>query len=192
MFRALRICFLFLSIGCSQTIPGQGQQQMVDASAAGKADAETGGGMVDAMPDPDVMPAAPCVEGDARVEDPANGTCYVLFQTPQTWTAARDLCVGLGGTLANIESADEQAIVGPLAANYGGGEPDLWLGGSDVNTETQWLWTDGTAVVYTAWREGEPNNAGEEDCMIIEGDNPAKEWDDRLCTNSYPYICERP
>lgn len=188
---AAAMSVLWLS-ACSQTVVGDA---MVLPADAGQTSIDASNTTVDAAVDAGGADATPCVDGDVRASDPQSGTCYMLFQTPQSWTSARDLCAALGGTLATVESQAEQDIVGPLSANYGAAPPDLWLGATDVAVETQWTWVNGVVATFTKWRDGEPNNNGgegvPENCMVIEGDNPAKEWDDRKCDDAFAYICER-
>lgn len=146
----------------------------------------------DSLPVPDAAAPAdaqPCVEGDARVTDPMTGVCYIYFSTEVDWTAARDACLGIDAHLAVSTSQAENDVFSPLV-----GLLDAWVGGNDITTEDAWVWITGEPMLYTNWREGEPNDNGVdnmgEDCMIIEGDNGGL-WDDRTCTNTYGYICER-
>jgi hypothetical protein len=146
----------------------------------------------DAVPLPDAAPPAdaqPCVEGDARITDPLSGVCYIYFEPPVEWSAARDACLAINAHLVVSTTQAENDAFTPLA-----GQLDVWLGGNDINAEGQWLWISGESMLYTNWRTGEPNNAGMdqlgEDCMILEGDNGGL-WDDRGCANTYGYICER-
>jgi len=76
---------------------------------------------------------------------------------------------------------------------------NTWTGLNDRATEGSFIWVDGTAVSFTDFATGEPNNAGnvfQEDCVIWAPARPG--WDDRPCDNadpiatspgSYPYLC---
>ena len=47
---------------------------------------------------------------------------------------------------------------------------------SDAAEEGDWLWMSGEPKLYTNWRAGEPNNAGEnEDCVVTRPDGM---WND--------------
>ena len=174
---------------------------------AGTPDAAVGQAPPDAAapPDagaPDAALPPPCEGGDDRVQDPDTGACYLYFQAAATWTGAQSACASLGGHLAFIDSADESLLIGQIAPATTGLQ-DIWVGGTDTPTEGTWRWLasgpiyyqDGVSLEFTNWREGEPNNANGENCMIIEGDDvdPAggPHWDDRPCDVTYPYMCER-
>lgn len=194
MRRSIPLPPLFLviaacSFGCSTTIAGGTGGDEVDA---------------DVLPRPDGAPtlladatpqALPCVEGDQQVESPDDGTCYMLFNGLLSWQDAQAQCITVGANLVAIETEAEQTIVGTLAGSFPADQPDLWLGASDLATENSFIWADGSPVVFDNWRDGEPNDNGPgdagEDCSVIEGDNPAREWDDRQCVATFPSICER-
>lgn len=177
---------------------------------------EAEGGAADAASEPDARPVAdaaptadaeivapPCVEGDQRTTGD-DGTCYMLFYDAVDRDSAQAQCQGLGGDLAVIESAGEQAVVAELAALHPVDLPDSWLGGSDQQQEGTWVWPGGAvfyqggaAVLFENFRAEEPNDNDAdcalgpgEDCLIIEGDVGGT-WDDRCCARLSPYICER-
>lgn len=172
------------------------------SDAAPPADAPS---LPDSSPADAALPdAAPCIEGDSQATDPESGACYALFQTGATWADARTACQALGGDLVSVTSQAEQDIVGPLSAESGE-LPDSWMGGTDSENEGTaegtWVWVTGetfyqggATVLYDNFREGEPNNSDNEDCLIIEGDRAdlGYSWDDRDCVEQLlPYICER-
>lgn len=179
---------LLACAACSTTVSG-GQPDVADAAFVG---------FPDAQPSPtfDAAPQVePCVEGDAQVSDPATETCYMLFTSLRTWQAAQADCLSLGATLAVVDTDAEQVIVGGLSANALATAPDLWLGATDALVENSFVWVDGQPMVFQKWRDGEPNdngaNGASENCVVIEGDTAAHEWDDRTCSVVSPYICER-
>ena len=157
----------------------------------GDVDAGDGDPPVDAAPAP--PDARPCVEGDARVQDPATGTCYAYFGTLTSWGNASVACTALGGHLAVPTSVAENALILPLPTDLLN-SPDVWLGGSDQVSEMTWQWVSGEPFVFDLWRAGEPNDGASdtvaEDCMVLEADTAEGTWDDRPCGRSYPYLCE--
>lgn len=168
--------------GAELTEPGVNPSVVPDASLA--RDAAVDG----AVP----IDARPCMGGIAAKQEPG-GACFVLFLGPKTRADAELDCVALGGHLATVKTAASNAIVASLVIAI----PTAFLGGNDLVAETAYVWPDGTAVSYTNWRAGEPNNGNggfEEDCMVIQG-LLGGVWDDRPCapppagTGSYAYVC---
>jgi hypothetical protein len=192
------LCFLFVAAlaGCDAII---GDPTPAADAAATQADAMTQEPPADAsvvpLPDaapPDARPA--CVEGDARIEDPVSGSCYILFRAQLDWLSAQEACAALDGHLATATTLAENVLLSQIVP----GNLDVWIGASDEVTEDQFLWVSGETFAFEHWREGEPNNGGEngENCAAVEGDNNiAGEgclWDDRPCGGGRPYLCERP
>lgn len=91
---------------------------------------------------------------------------------------------GLQGYLATLLSADEAKLSGEQASGTG------WIGGSDAETEGVWKWVTGpeagTAMSYTFWNTGEPNNQGDEDYAHITqpGIGIKGSWNDLSNTGS--------
>lgn len=191
------LCFLFLAAlaGCDANI---GDSPAADAAAT-QADAMTQEPLADAAVVPPPADAAPpdarpaCVEGDARIEDPASGSCYILFRSQLDWPSAQAACAALDGHLATATTLAENELLSQIVP----GNLDVWIGASDEVTEDQFLWVSGETFAFEHWRTGEPNNGGDngENCAVVEGDNNiAGEgclWDDRPCGGDRPYLCER-
>ncbi len=94
-----------------------------------------------------------------------NNHCYEAFPINGGYAAMVSKCQGLGGTLATIHSADENAQV-LAAANKAcgnavgkGGFFGLKQASATDNASDQWI--DGSPVTYTNWYAGEPNGANE-------------------------------
>lgn len=94
----------------------------------------------------------------ADVTDPATGQRYVLAGA-STWTGAEALAQSLGGHLASIGSAKENAFILEQFGNFGGQDRRLWIGFNDRDVEGDWRWSDGSPVTFTNWNVGEPNNS---------------------------------
>jgi len=56
----------------------------------------------------------------------------------------------------------------------------------------EWRWTDGSAVSFTAWAVGEPNDSGgNQDCGVMRwGASVEEDWDDLGCAEARPFICQ--
>ncbi len=97
------------------------------------------------------------------------GSCHVYFLTDRgSWTASRTRALAMGGDLATIDDAVENAFVRDALANFGVGR-NVWLGYTDRGTEGTFLRTDGGQIDYTNWQAPEPNNTGDEDFVEMYG-----------------------
>lgn len=134
---------------------------------------------LDAPPD-----ARLCVGGDARATD---GTaCFVAFLQGKNRNDAEAACVALDMHLAMILSQSNNSAVASVIGNR-----PAWIGATDVVSEATFVWPDGSALSFTNFRNGEPNNGGgggQEDCLVIEGD-VNDQWDDRGCGMQFVYVC---
>ncbi len=174
---------LVVAAGCGAKLADERSNLVPDASLPSDAPVVTDGPAVDARP---------CMGGAAAMQEPG-GACFVLFPAPKIRSDAEADCVALGGHLAAIKTAQSNAIVAALAVSSSA----AFIGGTDLTTEGTFVWPDGTGVIYTNWRAGEPNNgngAYEEDCIVIQG-LLGGVWDDRPCASpplgsgSYAYVC---
>ena len=116
---------------------------------------------------------------------------YLIIDIPTfNWTHARRICQMLGGDLAIIRSAAENAFILRLVIKQSKVQIwGVWLG-SVRKADNKFYWIDGTAMAngYTAWGRGEPNNAFldrslNENCgnMFGKEDRPGK-WNDLACS----------
>jgi hypothetical protein len=90
------------------------------------------------------------------VEITWNGHRYKRIDEGKTWAEAKVYCEKLGGHLATITSAEEQATVYNLVAK--GNKNLYWIGGQ--YTAGDWAWVTGEQWEYTNWAPEEPNNLG--------------------------------
>lgn len=91
--------------------------------------------------------------------NPVNGHAYYLLPA-SSWQDARAQAHDLGGNLATINDADEQAWVFSTFGSYGGQDRSLWIGLSDVASPGNFLWVSGEPVTYTNWQPGQPDYIG--------------------------------
>lgn len=85
-----------------------------------------------------------------------NGKWYRLYlEKGVTWHRAKEKCEQLGGQLVTVPDAATWEFLKTMV-----GGVQLWLGSTCEVTVGIWKWVDGTPVKYSAWRAGEPNNAG--------------------------------
>merc|ERR1711936_702603 len=105
-----------------------------------------------------------CPEGIGWV--PAGESCYLVSSGKMNWFEAQMFCGENNGYLAEIESADETAIINNLVPVEDGGI-DVWIGLSDSANEGQWTWQHSYHPInYANWAPNQPL-AGEWDCGAI-------------------------
>jgi hypothetical protein len=113
------------------------------------------------------------------VTNPGNGHTYYLLDTAD-WTNAQNAAVALGGHLATINDASEDAWVYSTFSSAGGVPRTMWIGFNDAQTEGTYAWVSGEASTYTHWGPGEPNNIGNEDfaCYFPPNYQYRETWND--------------
>ncbi len=139
------------------------------------------------QPDPVIWP---CALG-------GNDHRYQAFQRPAgvTWAQANDVAIALGGHLATLTSAAENAfaysLVGGNQAFWAAQANNAdqlgpWLGGTQAPGSSEpaggWGWVTGEPFAYSNWAFGEPNNVngGTEDRLQFFGSGvpAANTWND--------------
>lgn len=108
---------------------------------------------------------------------------FVVHDAPKSWSAAKAACEADGHVLASIRSEEEQdELESKLAGKH------YWIGLSDAREEGTFEWVDESALSYTNYNPGEPNNwGGREDCIHVDGRHGG--WNDNGCGNSFSYVC---
>ena len=120
-----------------------------------------------------------------RVQDGGNGHWYRLQNDGGTWQQARLTAELLGGHLATITSADENAFVWQILSTSTfypcfamlGGYQDL-TAPDYVEPAGGWRWVTGEEFVFTAWYSIEPNDAGAEHFLAFREFNCSGTWND--------------
>lgn len=100
---------------------------------------------------------------------------YVVVDQAMTWEQAKAYCEQNGGHLAVVQTEDDWNRV--LALMKADGRKVFWLGASRVNGNFQWV--DGSALSYSAFASGEPNNeTGDENYLAVFNSNDNWGWYD--------------
>ncbi len=113
---------------------------------------------------------------------------YVYPGRFATWEEAKRFCESLGGHLAIINDDAENKRVYEIMREFG--HLEAYFGLSD--TSGHWKWVDGTALTYTNWGVGEPNNPMEHYGMYHRNLGAYK-WNDGLFNGGVAdgtFICE--
>ncbi|HEU0030206.1 MAG TPA: C-type lectin domain-containing protein [Kofleriaceae bacterium] len=177
---------LALTCGCGATLETR--------ELAPDADPDDQIQIVDATPPDAPIDARTCAgaDGSATTED---GTCLLLFTTPRSFDDASNACAAIGTRLAILDTPERDTIGRALA-----GTRQVFIGLTDQVVEGQFRWVDASALVFSNFATGEPNDANgafAEDCIILDG-NRAGQWDDRPCATdpvatvpgTYGYLCQ--
>ena len=115
----------------------------------------------------------------------AGGGCYLLGVQSASWSEASAACADWGGSLASLESSEEEAA---LSQNV---LADTWIGLNDLASEGDMIWDGGEPLAtYSHWATDQPDDFdGLEDCVELLADG--RGWNDRACTDLRQYLCER-
>jgi len=113
---------------------------------------------------------------------------YLFCEDRRSWTDAREVCAGVGYHLLTVDSEPENEWVHELSDVLS--TSPWWTGLNDRDSEGDFVWEDGTALDYTNWHDGEPNDWFDEDCMVLKTFHPARDWNDDACESSHRFICE--
>uniref|UniRef100_A0A182T0K7 C-type lectin domain-containing protein n=1 Tax=Anopheles maculatus TaxID=74869 RepID=A0A182T0K7_9DIPT len=118
---------------------------------------------------------------------------FVAYKRNINAMQAMQVCTEQGGHLASIESlAEHNQVIAAIAATGYPIEGKQWLiGGTDRGIEGQWMWMGvDREMKYKNFRSGEPNNYQDQDCLMIIGVGPVKQWDDVWCDFvCYGFVC---
>uniref|UniRef100_A0A3Q3KHX9 C-type lectin domain-containing protein n=1 Tax=Monopterus albus TaxID=43700 RepID=A0A3Q3KHX9_MONAL len=119
-----------------------------------------------------------------------SSSCYFFSTDSGSWDRGREDCRARGGDLVVIDCREEQTFLSGFIRT------NTWIGLNDRGEENKWKWIDGTPLTLMSWARNQPDNGGgdpqwgEEDCVhIYEEDNTS--WNDRSCTTSLQWICEK-
>uniref|UniRef100_A0A667XPX9 Mannose receptor, C type 1b n=1 Tax=Myripristis murdjan TaxID=586833 RepID=A0A667XPX9_9TELE len=103
-------------------------------------------------------------------------------QPQKTWYEARDYCRAIGGDLLSIHSAAELRVGGRA-----------WIGLSEPDPVTGYVWSDGSPVNFLHWMSGEPNNKNNvESCAeyrLYNWDEDGS-WNDVHCESFNDWLCQ--
>ncbi|XP_026551936.1 CD209 antigen-like protein E [Pseudonaja textilis] len=108
---------------------------------------------------------------------------YYFSDTEENWEMARKTCADHDSHLVIINSKQEQDFVIQTLKH------SIWLGLSDTEKEGTWHWVDGSPLKERSWKEGEPNNGGNnEDCAVLYKEG---KWNDIHCDKQVKFVCEK-
>ena len=128
---------------------------------------------------------------------PKSSGPFTFHPNQLSWTAAEAYCATQGGHLASIRSMADNIVVHDLCAPSA-----CWIGFNDIETEGDWVWSDGTANTFDSfpggqapWNPGEPNGSPTERTdgayMYPTSNNwvRAGTWDDDDIGHKKSFVC---
>ena len=114
--------------------------------------------------------------------------CYKFSSESKDWNSAETVCVENSAHLASVHSDREVEFLNQIINST------IWIGLEWK--ETTYQWSDRSAFDYTNWKSGEPNGAGDENC-VAQFYSPKtaynRKWNDDRC-NAYrgkSYVCKK-
>ncbi|XP_006820030.1 macrophage mannose receptor 1-like, partial [Saccoglossus kowalevskii] len=116
-------------------------------------------------------------------------TCYTIAEGPITSPRATLKCLEGGAEPVLIHNEYIQYLLHWYVTNNGFQTESFWIGLSDAENEGNHIWYDNSALVYQNWAEGQPDNAGNDDCVKLDWEWDFA-WSDARCSETYNYICE--
>ena len=117
---------------------------------------------------------------------------YKIYETATTYGAAKAQCESDGTHLAIPKSEAENDFIASLIPNE-----DIWIGINDIEEEGTYVTVDGSAISYTNWKSGQPDNhihsievnPDGEDGMMIRDDD--KKWNDNPVNYLHKFVCSK-
>ena len=120
---------------------------------------------------------------------------YTERNLEKSYSAWEAYCESLGGHLATITSAEENAAVYNLIQKEG--LTLAFFGYSDENSEGNWEWITGETSTYSNWAAGQPNNGANDkkgraqNYAQFSKQTADGQWDDAaIGVDSWHFVCE--
>jgi len=111
-----------------------------------------------------------------------NNSCYLISYDTMPQAQAKEWCRNAGGYLAAVTSREETDA---LRLHFD--SRDLWIDGTDVVTEGEWLLQTGERLIYVGFVAPQPDEGTNGNCLFIENDHVG----DTRCTRSNGILCEQ-
>ncbi|XP_035985544.1 ladderlectin-like [Fundulus heteroclitus] len=122
---------------------------------------------------------------------PINNRCFRYVPRRMSWARAERYCLSMGANLASVHDLDEYHQVQSLITTATYRSEVTWIGGTNAQETSVWLWSDGSPLHYTNWCHGEPNNDGGYQHCLQMNYSDEKCWDDYICSVRLPSVCAK-
>ncbi|XP_069129322.1 uncharacterized protein [Argopecten irradians] len=110
---------------------------------------------------------------------PFNRKCF-YFDSARSLDANVELCEGMNAKLVRADNEEVNSFLRSEVSRRG--LTYVWIGANDKDVEGEWVWGHGDPASFTDWRDGDPDNWGNEDCAIIS----IQGWHDVSCSSTFP------
>ncbi|CAI2349789.1 unnamed protein product [Caenorhabditis sp. 36 PRJEB53466] len=114
-----------------------------------------------------------------------NDNEYFMISREEGWYTASEKCIGYGAHLASVHSRLENGLVSSLIPT----NMTAWIGANDIQKESVFRNTDGSAVEFYKWGPKQPNNEEHNENCVEVGHNGL--WNDKLCIITRPFVCKK-
>ncbi|RWR99960.1 collectin-12-like protein [Dinothrombium tinctorium] len=117
-----------------------------------------------------------------------NNKCFISNKTAVRARENYQWCQSINASMVKIESENENNFMTILArgTHESGG---FWLGAIHLlNRSKEYVWTDGSDVVYTKWAKAQPNDE-DNFCVAVVINNGF--WWDRSCEERQKQLCQK-
>ncbi|XP_062580388.1 low affinity immunoglobulin epsilon Fc receptor-like [Saccostrea cucullata] len=114
--------------------------------------------------------------------------CLKLYDTQMTWLKANNTCASAGGKLFGITSSVMFDEVLNATSRKDPSFHITLIDGTDIDSEGNWVYSDGSPLLYHLWDTGEPDGGTDENCLCMIGEF----FHDGPCDSSMVrFICEK-
>ncbi|XP_074546917.1 uncharacterized protein LOC141805663 [Halichoeres trimaculatus] len=116
--------------------------------------------------------------------------CYWMEEAGRSWNDAKTFCKDQGGFMLHIGDIYEQAHFTVALT----GRTGMWWIGLRAEGQgggVDYIWDNGLPLTFTHWDRDQPDN-GDGTCVAMTTGAVGGFWDDKLCTEKFSFICEKP
>ena len=112
------------------------------------------------------------------------GICYEVSSAINIgdWNSAFNNCSSTNRRLARVLNEEMSAEIERITQDT----DEYWIGLSRSNSNSEFMWSDGTNLSYTRWSSGHPIDGL--NCVSVRGNST--EWYSRNCSDVKRYVCE--
>uniref|UniRef100_A0AC34RIC7 C-type lectin domain-containing protein n=1 Tax=Panagrolaimus sp. JU765 TaxID=591449 RepID=A0AC34RIC7_9BILA len=116
--------------------------------------------------------------------------CWYLISVPLDFIYAERYCLTLGGHLASIHKAYDNAFMTVKAKELFSQATRFAIGGNNLRSQKDWAWNDGSTFDFENWANYEPSNSTWKNCLHV--DVGRGKWYTSECTIKVPFVCQKP